>query len=577
MVFSAKSENRISCPECPEDCISMEEVYKHSANFHYRRHFSDLYTSDYLLTDGACSICREKTADLSFFNYVVHIGGHHKLIHQFMTLDVLALYLKLAPSRQKSSLSVTTINAKEEKSTDIAVEDSLTTKHLIVNQVIENNEFSCLGTEKAISNHDLFPHFSISNFLPEVSDMEVGVEIERSPDATPTPQTRNPLEQQSLPKPVPSSSPTIFLSLEEICFDAEKGIEEAVKVKLEEKERLVHQQLKQDQNVGVKSIMPSNKQKELTRTKELVQDGFTKKDNITSSINYALPVELVNLDSDDENNEAIQYQSSNQNKKEPSCSSPQARANETTIRRVTKVSQSVKAQTKIIKPRSEMEDKQYVKLSRKIVDGNENKLKADKYKCPECSFASDHVSSIYTHSASKHYFCQLEDLHKNQFMMTPSKVCIQCPGRSVANIHKYIPHIGGKHKMIHLFISRVIVRLYEKFPAKTVNLGYNQSRLHSSLKCLVCKSGPFVNITAYKQHLTLHYKEPIIQEYKKNLPSLWPELTCFLCTKIEDLPDKPFSRHHGLISHLGSKHNLILDHAPDDVLQQLKHYNLTKC
>ena len=165
-------------------------------------------------------------------------------------------------------------------------------------------------------------------------------------------------------------------------------------------------------------------------------------------------------------------------------------------------------------------------------------------------------------------------------MMTPSKDCIQCPGRSLAQVHMYVLHIGGKHKMIHKFIPGDIVELYEKFPAKKSNLGYNQSKLHSSLKCLVCKSGPpkhFLNISAYKQHLVTHYRELIIQEYKKNYPSQWTELACLLCADIEGLPNKPFPKQTGLIWHLGSKHNLILDYATNDILQQLKQYNLTKC
>ena len=577
MVLKAKIENTLSCPECTEDFVSMEEVYKHSAILHYLSSFSDLYTTDYLLKDGACCICSENSENLrSFFCYVEHFGGHHKLIHQFMTMDVLAHYLKLAAPRHKLVLSesVSTANIEEENLSEMALEDNSVSKHVIKPEQIESKDFSYPVTGKAISNHDLSG--LIGKFLPEISDMDVGLKIERVPEETPTPKQRNHFKQLSSTEPVPFTYPTILLSR---CFEAEKTIEGAAKFKLQKKKRFLHQHHEQD----LTDDLSSRKPKEITKTntrishrqKELVYNSFNKQKKMNKSKNYFMPTvyEKVYDEIDATISEANQYQ----NKKEACCNMPKIKTKGAALK---PVSNRLKIQTKETKPKSKINEKQLVKPKMKAVSRKQNRSKAVKYKCPECSYSSDHVSSIYSHSAYKHYFQLLADLYERQFMMTTSKVCTQCPGRSLAQVPMYVLHIGGKHKMIHKFISREIVELYEKFPAKKSNLGYNQSKLHPSLKCLVCKSGPpkfFLNITAYKQHLVTHYKEFIIQEYKKNYPSLWTESACLFCVNIEGLPNKPFPNQNGLIWHLGSKHNLILDYATNDILQQLKNYNVTKC
>lgn len=185
----------------------------------------------------------------------------------------------------------------------------------------------------------------------------------------------------------------------------------------------------------------------------------------------------------------------------------------------------------------------------RVVKRTETKKESQKCKCPECAYSSDYVSSIYTHSASIHYFAQLRNLQKESFMMTSSKECAQCPGRSLENPQMYAVHVGGKHKLIHKFISEDKKILYDQLPVKKINYGYNQNKLQKALKCLVCKGQkPFRNITEYKQHLAVvHFKDQIRAELKRKFPDHLRNLSCFVCQT-----GKAFKHEIALVNHLVS-------------------------
>lgn len=113
--------------------------------------------------------------------------------------------------------------------------------------------------------------------------------------------------------------------------------------------------------------------------------------------------------------------------------------------------------------------------SRKSVNKRQKSYKTvGKFCCPECLFRSDHVSSIYTHAANKHYFVQLAELHKTRVMMNDREFCSECPYRSIANLGRYVLHVGGKHKRFNEFIPPDLVEAYNLLPSKKTNFGYNQ-------------------------------------------------------------------------------------------------------
>ena len=188
--------------------------------------------------------------------------------------------------------------------------------------------------------------------------------------------------------------------------------------------------------------------------------------------------------------------------------------------------------------------------ARRVVKRDQTYKQTQKYKCPECPYSAAHVSSIYTHSASIHYLAQLSNLQKKGFMMTSSKDCVQCPGRSLKSLQMYSLHVGGKHKLIHRFISHDKKILYDQLPIKNMNSGYNQSKLQKALKCLICNGQKnFHNITEYKQHLAVvHFRDQIKAELKTKYPDHLKNLTCFLCHQAE----KAFKHESALVNHLVS-------------------------
>ena len=204
---------------------------------------------------------------------------------------------------------------------------------------------------------------------------------------------------------------------------------------------------------------------------------------------------------------------------------------------------------------------------------NRTPKSSEMLQCPECEYSSNHVSTIYTHSAYKHYHPQLAILKRNRVMMNEQGFCSECPYRSITDLSTYIHHIGAKHKRMRDFIPEGLVNAYESLPSKKAHIGYNKNSSQKSLECLLCPNGrSFANVTAYKQHLAInHYRHQIKDQYKKLYPDDWLKSSCYFCTK------------HGrrgpiksLTTHLGSKHNMILDFFSPTLFQQLKHYNISK-
>ena len=51
----------------------------------------------------------------------------------------------------------------------------------------------------------------------------------------------------------------------------------------------------------------------------------------------------------------------------------------------------------------------------------------------ECELTFDHASTLYTHVAGKHYYNQLVELYKANFMRTDG-MCTGCPNRPINDV-----------------------------------------------------------------------------------------------------------------------------------------------
>lgn len=51
----------------------------------------------------------------------------------------------------------------------------------------------------------------------------------------------------------------------------------------------------------------------------------------------------------------------------------------------------------------------------------------------ECELTFDHASTLYTHAAGKHYYNQLVDLFKTNFMRSDG-MCTGCPNRPINDV-----------------------------------------------------------------------------------------------------------------------------------------------
>ena len=178
-----------------------------------------------------------------------------------------------------------------------------------------------------------------------------------------------------------------------------------------------------------------------------------------------------------------------------------------------------------------------------------------KYKCPECKFGFNHVSSVFTHSAVKHYSSELSKLHRDQFMLSDDKFCLKCPDRNLSEVSRYVLHVGGKHKMIQQFFPQHLIGQYDLLPIKKMNSAYNHSKHDKDLKCLICLSDRyFRNVTEYKQHLALtHFRKKISSsEFVQSNPELWKKKICVICAGNDKAAPKPFGNPCGLIMHFVS-------------------------
>ena len=54
-------------------------------------------------------------------------------------------------------------------------------------------------------------------------------------------------------------------------------------------------------------------------------------------------------------------------------------------------------------------------------------------KFSECDLTFDHASTLYTHVAGKHYYNQLVELYKANFMRTDG-MCTGCPNRPINDV-----------------------------------------------------------------------------------------------------------------------------------------------
>ena len=187
------------------------------------------------------------------------------------------------------------------------------------------------------------------------------------------------------------------------------------------------------------------------------------------------------------------------------------------------------------------------------------------------------MTKYYASSTDKkftfiHIF-QLSGLKCKGFMLDKNGCCIECPGRPISSLSQYVLHVGGKHKALKRFLSPDLVSDYDNMPSKKNYSSFNQNQLQKSLTCLLCsRAKTFANITQYKQHLcNKHYRQNINSKYKSLYPEHWSNKTCFMCGELGS--SKGDQR---LTTHLGSKHNFILDHADQRILDQLKPFHVVR-
>ena len=176
---------------------------------------------------------------------------------------------------------------------------------------------------------------------------------------------------------------------------------------------------------------------------------------------------------------------------------------------------------------------------------------AGKFKCPECDFRANQVSSIHSHSAFAHHYSMLAELYKKRAMIDEKGFCSECPDRGMFKLGRYVYHVGGKHNLYLQFVPPELADAYGKLPTKKNNCGYIQNELQKSLKCLICTTEKaFVNVTQYKQHLSIiHYVHDIARNYKSTFPHHWLKKTCSQCDST-----KEYSRGEALVTHLVSSY-----------------------
>jgi hypothetical protein len=469
---------------------------------------------------------------ITFVSYVEHFGGNHKLIRQFMNLEILAKYLRLAAKRSKTSKTKSDKKFKQELENSNSTPSSQSS--------VESLEKSSVIDEKAASQELISPEsINLNQKSSGHKSEQVVIKAEMS------------LTFENDETFLSQYETTLFeTESEEIRTDVEDPVLNEIALDVDQllRQDLSNEHPKSNEISNISSITEerfdiSNMQAQRNESKTL---KTLKRRQIVGQKRQTL-------------NKNYKIISTEKTDSTRSANGKTIKPKTSRVTRSAKISNPNWPMTGRPRRAQEIRKEETANVSkRKSINKPQREKTQQKYNCPECQFSFDHVSSIYTHSAVKHYHSELSKLHRENFMLTENKFCFQCPDRNLNDVGRYVLHIGGKHKVIHQFLPPNLIEQYDLLPDKKMNSAYNQSKLQKSLKCLICTSSKsYENVTEYKQHLShCHFRDQISSYCKKSNPVHWRKMTCFICAQTEKRTQKPFAQSSGLISHLVSLLNV---------------------